>query len=285
MDNFKLARRAVKAHNLQPASARYVLLSVAVYINGDPAYPSYQTLAEDTGLSPYQARRYVDALVEQGYLTESRTARKGGGWGKPQWALGPRCQVLPEPHLQVVAEQHLPQEQVWAKQQSSVAPPTHASVAPPTPKRIKIPTTVGSEGGVGVGEESVEERKEERAPRPPTNKNSHVIDGLKAKDYLPDLKERDHQAIKRTPLTAEQIVEVYDAYASGRHGDQWHRNGLTVATAIGFWDRYQADLKAKRQPSSNGPSAATLARLRRHEEDEARERNLRRERPTTPSPL
>jgi hypothetical protein len=87
------ARLAAQQHNLQPASARHVLEVVAGFTNGTPARPSYDTLASITGLGTYQVRRLIDALVEAGYLTETREPRKGGGWAT--LASGARATHVP----------------------------------------------------------------------------------------------------------------------------------------------------------------------------------------------
>lgn len=238
--NFKAvlqARRAARAFNLQPASARHVLEVVAGYSNGTPAMPSYQTLAEDTGLGAYQVRSLIDRLVEAGYLAETRAPRKGGGWGKPMWALGPTCQLLPTPHMN---------GQVWPTPQSSVATPTLASVATATPKRDSV-----VHGDSVVPEETLEEKgpptPQPAEPRQPYSKQKQTAkskpdhvepNGTRVGDYIAALTNAGHKnlaslSIQDKVYLNEQTFDVVDFAA------------CMIATAEGMWPGADEWIKAR----------------------------------------
>jgi len=98
------ARMAAQQRNLHP-SLRYLLEVVAGFTNGHPAFPSYAALARITGLSATRVRHQIQALVDQGYLTQGRRRPTvAGGWGQPEWSLATTCQVevVAHSHLQVV---------------------------------------------------------------------------------------------------------------------------------------------------------------------------------------
>lgn len=231
------ARQAAQQHNLQPASARHVLEVVAGFTNGNPARPSYDTLASITGLGTYQVRRLIDALVEAGYLTETREPRKGGGWGKPKWALGHACQVLSEPHMQVVPEPHMSQEQVLPTPHSSVATATLASVATATPKR----NSVHSVHSVETVKRSTEEKgaaplapapAPKPAPKPGNGRVASMIDALRDVKLPDKLTPQERSALLDSELPVEEIAACMAAISARKLGDQWDRDHLTVNQGI-----------------------------------------------------
>jgi hypothetical protein len=217
MDNFKLARRAAKAHNLQPASARHVLLAVAVYINGSPARAGYERLADDTGLSVVQVRNLIALLVKAGYLVMERGPKPAhGGWGQPQWHLGPLCQVLPGQHLQVLNGQQS-QEQVLPTQQSSAAEPALASAARPAQKRRGT-------------EENLEE-KGATPPKPPAPAELVLVEpnGTRVGDYVAYLSNHGQKAL------ADALTPADKKYLAGQSFDITDFAACVVATAAGTW--------------------------------------------------
>ena len=271
------ARMAAQQHQLRPAGAQLVLEHIAGATNGSPAYPSYETLGRATNLSAYQVRRYVDVLVEQGYLTETRTARAGGGWGKPQWALGPRCQVLPEPHMS--------QGQVWAEPQSSVAPPTLASVARPTPKRESSTTAaavgVSNDGGrtAAVVKRSTEEK---RGKHPTQVRVGDMIDALRAVGLSSELTAPERSALLASSIPAAEIAACMKAVAEHQLGDKWDFDHNTVNTSIKLhrgWKTRQngAPAQASRVLDEGERWAAKMT-------DKENARDARRVHPALPAP-
>ena len=288
MDNFKLARRAARTHNLQPPSARLVLTAVAVYVNGDPAYPSYQRLADDTGLSAVRVRNYLADLVKAGYLAQTRRPTgKDGGWGQPQWVLGPLCQVLTSEHSQVVTDEHL-NGRVLTPEHSSAHPRALASAHQRAQKRVSSGKTQGSgETGNGGGKSTtvVKRTTEKKGPHPTQVRVGDMIDALKAVGLPSELTAPERSALLATDLPAAEIAACMQAINEGALGDQWDRDHLTVNQGIklhrGWKTRQQAP-----PPAPTGTTGAILrwSQNRRNREENARADDRRPVRPALPSP-
>lgn len=94
-----LVRDALLTHRpdfvgLRSGTAAYILTVVAGFLDGIRVTPGrggrapldYAEIGDLAHLSVRRTRRYVDALVDAGYLTQGVDRR-----GRPWWALGPRC--------------------------------------------------------------------------------------------------------------------------------------------------------------------------------------------------
>lgn len=240
-----LARQTAKAHHLKPAGAQLVLEHIAGMINGGPAFPSYQALAEATNLSASLVRGYIAALVKGGYLTQTRQPNHHPGWDKPQWTLGPLCNVTADRHFEVPADEQS-KVNVPADSHLKCLPAVTRSAHRQAPKRVSSTTTVVQPRLVAPMEGRSEEKKEERGTG---GKSGEVIRRIRAAGLTPSLNGRDHKAIKDAQLTAEQIAAVYVAIATTDLGDDFMRRGLTVFFAINRWGAYEA---WQRRAPSNG---------------------------------
>jgi len=70
-------RDAIRQSGLHP-NTRLVLLTLSIYMNelGRGAFPSYQTLAEDTGLNKRTVMRHIELATEAGFLEKTRGLRE-----------------------------------------------------------------------------------------------------------------------------------------------------------------------------------------------------------------
>ena len=288
--NFKavlLARAAAQKHRLHH-SLRHLLEVVAGFTNGHPAFPSYETLADITGLGVDAVRKQAKALVDQGYLAQTRRKGKNGGWGQPEWALGYVCQVG--------SPSHLPPDEVGSPSHSSgITVPLASGITVPQ-KRLSVVHGDSVDHGNGGGvTKKVGKREDEKGtgatPRPPSEKRQKVAavhDAIKAQGGEPTrFSNRDAGAICGSTATPEEIATAWLRLISG----QWppasasERDKAFAHNNHMMWfavDRLTAILSAS-TPVNGGLSPASLAKLRRHEEAEAQERNHRRVH--TPSPL
>lgn len=285
---------------------RHLFEVIAGYTNGKPAWPSYETLADITGLSPVTVRERIRALVEQGYLTQTRRRTRLGGWGQPEWCLGSTC-----PQVEVVPGQHSTPLQVMPRQQSSDAPPSLASDAPPSQKRDSV-----DHGDSVVPEKTMEEKdpptplrpasKEEQLARSPTEHERTVgnarvqafIDGLRAgggKHRLEGaLTPRDFKFIKEGDFDARDLGACYRATDDGAWpgADQYIKDRFSLHNV--FTHRYAQWLTRHTPtapPAPNGkPSRVDSMRdlmdeMRSKEATAHDVRPVRRALPAAPDPL
>jgi hypothetical protein len=294
--NFRAQAAALDAAerlNLQPAACRFLLATIAGYTNGHPAFPSYERLASRTGLAERSVRLYVKILVDTGYLTLSRRKSQNGGWGQPEWALGPTCQVA--------AGSHLPKVEVATGSQSSGNPLPHASGNRQPQKRESSTTTVavGVSNGGGKSGSVVKRAAEEKGPptpqpAPPAKRvgNARVqalIDALRAQGHpaiAAALTPADFQATARGDFEPAQMARCMIALATG--DDEWIKKSFSVAMILRFrysgWLVKQTTAQARPQP--NGTTGAILRWVNnKHAQEEAARANDRRAvRPALPPP-
>jgi len=218
-------------------------------------YASHQTLAAemaegDKPLSRSQLRRYLDALIDHGYvLEESYGRRRGKAYrpanGQPQQDTGVRldppqaiCNASPVEHYtpeqapNASPVQHYeaanaspvehytsPQEaQCVTGEQSNASPVTHSYEVKPESKDLRkkelivSPEPVTSPGSEIRVEQttSVPAPAAPREPRP-KNKSAQVIDLLRERGLSDSLSSRDHKAIKETSADPSTIVEAFNA--------------------------------------------------------------------------
>lgn len=100
-------------------------------------------------------------------------------------------------------------------------------------------------------------------PQPKPNKSAEVIDALRAASLPDALSARDHAAIKKTPLSAGQIVQAFGAVYRGEWGDDWLRDNLSVRVVIERWAGFAARRSGNgRAQEPRSAVARELAELR-----------------------
>lgn len=271
---------AVWQHARQRGNALLVLLAIADNANdAGMAYPSVATLARKARVSERTVQYVLERLVADGALRVER----GGGRGHT--------------HRYWVTVQELhPSEEKGARVAGFARSGAGKGASPAPirePKRVQVTTekgattrkTEGPNPSLGLRtrgraryEPSIEPSRGDTPPLPPPspsrplivprpqpkpNKSAAVLDALRAAG-LPDvLSARDHAAIKKTPLTAGQIVQAFGAVYHGEWGDDWLRDNLSVRLVIERWAGFAARRAGNgRVQEAKSAVARELAELR-----------------------
>ncbi len=125
----------------------------------------------------------------------------------------------------------------------------------PTPTPTPMYSSPNGEGVPAKPETPPAKRAPRSAvtPSPKPNKSGELIDLIEAQSVPVAMTDADHSALKRAPMTAVQVAEVYVAIASGEYGDDWTQEHLSVQTAIKTWAAYENRKTAPRPaPRTNG---------------------------------
>lgn len=227
----------------------------------------HEAAAEALGVSVRHVKRWFDTLRTGGYVSATRLQR-GLRVEITKYGAAPRSDksVTSQPtRSDISVTSEVPDVSLQTtKSVTSQRPPTRSA-------RENIDKSSSRDIHPLLTERDATAARIAPRPVPKPNRYGEVIDAIRATGLTYSPTDRDAKAVKLCPLEAGDIASCYRAIAAGEFGDDFMRRRLSVETAIGAFNAYQAFL-LKPDAGRGAPKTMTqyaMNRLRQRRSQDA----------------